>query len=401
MSSKPLEPRPPETDAKIWSLTLFVVAGIAAAVIFHYVRGAYLQRPYPENTFLFRPDDFARDFYNIYWPIQAGAPYGSRVSVYFPFAFLPLWFVRRIPDVVAFAAQTALLFGTSAAWIDRCIPEMPRLQRRVIVLTLGVISYPVIFCADRGNIETQVFVLLCVFLLCILRERWWLASLALAGAIAMKGYPGVFVVLLMSRRHYAEAALACGGALALSLASAALFPGGLHESLRLMAVNLGHFRDDYMIGSAGLAFNTSYFGLIKLVAFDSSAESLAKVAGFLRPYTVGCMFLFALLAANLVLRRQRYALWQEVALLTIAMLVLPEVSFDYKLIHLLLPLGLFLAAPPAASDDFHVLLFGLLLIPKAYFWLGGDISVAVIVNPLILTMLAISVLARPAVSARC
>jgi hypothetical protein len=81
-----------------------------------------------------------------------------------------------------------------------------------------------------------------------------------------------------------------------------------------------------------------------------------------------------------------------VALLTFTMLVFPQVSFDYKLLHLLLPVGLFLAAPTGQRDTFYAVCLGLLLVPKAYGWLTHDVSVSVLLNPLLMTVVGVALI---------
>lgn len=53
-----------EKEKKIEVLILVIVVGFALAVGFHYFQGFYLGKPYPQNTFLFRPDDKFNDFFN-------------------------------------------------------------------------------------------------------------------------------------------------------------------------------------------------------------------------------------------------------------------------------------------------------------------------------------------------
>jgi hypothetical protein len=74
-------------------------------------------------------------------------------------------------------------------------------------------------------------------------------------------------------------------------------------------------------------------------------------------------------------------------------LVLPQLSGDYKLIHLFIPLFLFFNAQKSSRLDWlYALMFGLLLIPKDYYWFGKvisdngthDISISMIINIIIL-----------------
>ena len=69
-----------------------------------------------------------------------------------------------------------------------------------------------------------------------------------------------------------------------------------------------------------------------------------------------------------------------------SMNLFPYVSADYKLIYALIPLLLFLNAEQHDGDDlFFAILFGVLLVPKAYHhpW-SNDVSISVLINPLIM-----------------
>jgi hypothetical protein len=68
-------------------------------------------------------------------------------------------------------------------------------------------------------------------------------------------------------------------------------------------------------------------------------------------------------------------------------ILLPEVTFDYKLIHLLVPAVLFISTSPgkAGEDRLYMWLFGLLFIPKAYAPIGYETTIGVLLNPLLMT----------------
>jgi len=377
-------------EDRTWLIVLIVLSGFSLAVAFHYGMAMYLGRPYPASTFLFDPRDFANDFFNILAPVKAGTPYASPLSVYFPFTFVPLWLVRGLPGPLLYVALVGTLVAVSLWWVGRGLPALPAFQRPVALVVLALLTYPVLFCIDRGNLEILVFAALCGFLWCLQHERWLAAAAWLAAATAMKAYPGVFVVLLLARRQYRAVGVYAALTLLLSIGSAALFPGGVEGSFSQLSRNLSHFNAGYIVGNLGLPFNSSYFGLLKLGNLALHLVPRESVGALVLPYAVLCLLAFAALAALLIYRGG--ALWQHVALLTFVMLLFPQVSFDYKLVHLLLPLALFLAAAPGRRDALNAALLGLLLVPKAYLWIGGQTSIAVVLNPLLMSVLGGSLL---------
>jgi hypothetical protein len=66
--------------------------------------------------------------------------------------------------------------------------------------------------------------------------------------------------------------------------------------------------------------------------------------------------------------------------------LLPHVSGDYKLLYVFIPLYLFLKENGPGEEDFAFsLIFGLLLIPKAYYSFGpSGPNISVVLNPLIM-----------------
>ena len=85
--------------------------------------------------------------------------------------------------------------------------------------------------------------------------------------------------------------------------------------------------------------------------------------------------------------------WRRLCLLTIAMLLLPNVSADYRLVFLLLPLGLFVReGKPSRYDLLLCWLFGCLLIPKNYLILDQDRNIGMLLNPLLLLLLTITLI---------
>jgi hypothetical protein len=100
---------------------------------------------------------------------------------------------------------------------------------------------------------------------------------------------------------------------------------------------------------------------------------------------------FALISLFIVLKEKEF--WKRVSLLVFMMLLLPQVTFDYKMIHLYIALMLFLNSHKQSQHDMlYAILFGLILIPKDYLIIQPDISIAVFLNPLLMLMIAGTIL---------
>jgi hypothetical protein len=95
-------------------------------------------------------------------------------------------------------------------------------------------------------------------------------------------------------------------------------------------------------------------------------------------------------------------MWKQVALLIFSFNLLPYISADYKLIHIFIPMLLFINCEKESKFRLlSAILFGLLLIPKAYYHFSGivsaesgapDISISIIINPLIMLIFTIAIM---------
>jgi hypothetical protein len=174
--------------------------------------------------------------------------------------------------------------------------------------------------------------------------------------------------------------------LALSVLSAAVLEGGIQASVQGLQHNLGLFKEAYMRSGAGLRFNTSLYGAITFLGKNFTILSIV-----IKYYTVLALITFA--AISLFIIRKEKEFWRRVSLLVFMMLLLPLVTFDYKMIHLYIALMLFLNSQKQSQYDIlYTILFGLLFIPKDYILLHSDISIAVFLNPLLMLMIAGTIL---------
>ena len=88
-------------------------------------------------------------------------------------------------------------------------------------------------------------------------------------------------------------------------------------------------------------------------------------------------------------------LWERVTLIVIALTLVPAVSFDYRLLLLLLPAGLVISDRTSSDvPAYIVILFGLLLIPKALPVLWADIGAGTLINPILMLILLAAVIVR-------
>ena len=373
------------SEKTLW-LCWIIAIGFLCAVFFHYSAGFFHGKGYPRSTFLFDPADVGNDFFNVYRPVRALDPYGSSIPIYFPFTYIPFSiFVIFNPSVSYYLYLGFFLIG-AGLFLFRQLDFMAGASKAMAMLCLIGFSYPFLFCIDRANLECLVFLLLCAFVVTFRSGRNFLAALFLASAVAMKGYPIVFLVLWLGRRQIRPAIWTIFFAALVTFLAAAIYPGGITRSFSLLSENLSRFKLEYMIQDVGLRFNTSIFGLMKICLKPLGWLSPVVVSSLMWPYALFAAGVFSAFAAYIIWVET--TLWKSVCILTCLMLLLPQVSFDYKMIHLLIPVTLFLREEKwNAYTKYFVIIFGLLFIPKAYVWLWEDINIGVIINPILLMLL--------------
>jgi hypothetical protein len=376
-------------EQKAVSLATIVFLGFVSATIWAYGWLHWIGAPFPRGTFLFHPRASFADLFDILGALASGNPYAQEVSVYPPAAYLPLLPLLGLGQVGALVALLATFFAASLAFALQALRSLPRASRVLAATALAFASYPMLFCADRANLEILAYVALGLFLICLRRSRPGLGAFFLGWAVAIKIFPGVFVALIIARgkgrARFAYAAAALGWALALTLVGALALraPGGLPAIWGGFTHNLANFRLHYAMDDQKLPFGTGLLGFIEVCLRARAPEPALWIerARQMYPYLA-----LALLVGVLcrVLRVER-TLWRQVAWLAFALVLLPEVSFDYRLVYLLFPLLLFVAEEDRGPNDrLYLAGFGLLMIPKAYVWIGGQCNIGVLLNPLLM-----------------
>ncbi|MFH1620276.1 MAG: hypothetical protein ABIG11_10310, partial [bacterium] len=226
-----------------------------------------------------------------------------------------------------------------------------------------------------------------------------LAVFSLASAIAMKVFPAMLLVLFIRERDYKNLLKTALLSVVLTLGALALAKGGMRENWSFFSVMQAKYFTQYILGTStaccGLAFGHSIFGILRLLCAHYSPQSYAAHIGTLLPVYNIFVAVYALVISAYVIFYER-ALWKQVALLVLTFNLLPYVSADYKLIHLFIPVLLFIKAPDTGNSRSYCVLFALMLIPKSIYQFKGlisdsgyaDISSSIILNPLLMLLIS-------------
>ena len=385
--------------AKISLLRSIFFFGTLFALIYHRVIVPHLHHPMLRDTYLQISEDRYNDYFNY---LHAFAKDGIDMTI-FPTVNLFFFLLFPLTGGPTFVAIVLLVVLYTFYFFLRALQTRQAIGKEDIVnaIVFTFCTYPLLFAFDRGNIEMVMFILVSGYVFLFQARCYVSASLLLALAIGMKLFPAVFIVLYLKEKKYRE--------LLFMFVFLAVLSGGLYLFqdwnivMRQTRWFLDFYRNDYIIGDAGLLFGHSLFGLGKTVfygLYSDGGGSREAAHEFLRlnstiilqTYTAFTFLVYGI-AAVYIYFSKRLSLWKEIAILTLLFCCLPNVSADYKLLHLYTPLMLFLTSREVSSNERSLtVFFGLLLIPKAYyyFWSGG--STGTLIEPILMIALLISIL---------
>ncbi len=398
-----------DKNAKIEFCTLFILVGFMAAVVFHYLLSAYFHNPYPLNTFLFRPGAQFSDYISVYISNHDLSPYRIRElldgAVYFPWAYIlivPFMFLPKIIGAELFVVISTLVLIGFCHFYFRREPRSPLLAEKYLniknIFIFSIMTYPVLFSIERANLEFLLFLQLAFFLFFYTRKDYFISAIFLASATAMKMYPGVFVLLFLLDKRYKEAFFCVALILMMSLSSLLLLKGGgITVQLKSFSFILNWYNDTYVRSYVGMQHNSSLFTFYNVFfnLFSNTKWPPPLIdKEIVKIFAIAGMVFF--LALAICMWNLPLVFWKRVALLTACMLLLPHISFDYKLLHVYLPLFFFMnaAASTKRSDMLYTIIFCLLFIPKNYLLLYGEYSISSVLNTVLFLLLIIFILAE-------
>ena len=380
---------------RLFTIAAIVLIGFSVSVAFHYVYGHYWNAGYPFNTFLFIPSDRFKDFFNVYNNICSRSLYSTTlITNYFPFTYVIVYCLTVFPSKLALLTMLVAFMGSLGYMVRRYFVDAvkDRALKTMLFFIITFLSYPVIFAIDRANIELILFVFLALFFYLYYVRKNETSIIFLAMAISMKLYPAVLLILLISDKKYRAAILTALLSLLITILSyfwASLQIGkGLLETLSLSLKHLALVSNIYaFVQLVGIQHGHSFWGIVSLTKILGSVSNLNR---FILPY-VALVAVFFLVISSYVIFVEK-APWKKVALLILPMILFPFFSSDYTLINVLFPVAFFINSTRSRYDVLYPILFGFLLIPLDYYWLQNDISISVILYPVLIMTLIVVIL---------
>lgn len=396
-------------NKKLSIVAIIIFAGLAISLFYHYFMSAYFGLGYPFNTFLFIPEDRFNDFFNNYRQITSTgqgvfAPEHNFMNYLF---FLPSLFSFHSQILAyAFYAVVFVVYLFYYNYINiKKNGDFDRMGLSLLSHTcvFTLMTYPVIFVIDRGNQEMYVFIIMSLSILFYYDKKFIVSALLLGFAVHIKIYFAVFLLIYLADKKYREIGVVILLFIILPflalLIDQWLFPeikfaGSNFIFLKSAASSENWYNNLYVLGDGGAAYCSSLYGALKAILYYIFPDIRPGSFPIYRLFRIyfPISLLFAGIVALYVLLFEK-EVWRQVTLVTFSLILFPFVTADYRLIMLFIPLWMFLNSKQLSKyNNFYAVLFGLLLIPKDYYIIRNNISISVIINPLLISIFTIFLL---------
>ena len=205
-------------------------------------------------------------------------------------------------------------------------------------------SFPLVFLIQRANIEIVLWVLVAAGILAYSRGMPFLAAILFGLAATTKLYPifmlGLFLGPKINRSRHDLPAFATGLlTFLLGMALSLIYAGPTFAiATRGFFTGVSRFQNSYVdvVSRTEIVFDHCFFSPVKYWAYNHHTSPA--------PYTHLYLLLAGTLALLLFLRVRCLPFLNRAIFLTVAMVALPPVSFNYTLVHMYLPMLLLVCA---------------------------------------------------------
>ncbi len=362
-----------EKGKKLKFLSTILLISIFISFSYHYLLlGGIFSLSWPSGE-LFQPkNDLAGDFILGYYILSDMNPYekvrnhaGSWPFPYGPASLLLYLFFSQFSLKIALGGFY-VFFILCFIYLNIkffCMRELKTRSNLKNILALSLTSYPFLYLMSRGNIESYLFLFITIGIFAYFKNHMKTANLFLVLATAMKFYPGIFFLIYIKDKKYKDLIYAFLFGIFFSLFSFSIFKGGPIFQIKSFfgELKLAQTFDFVNMDSITIAYPLKMFYLFFAEQFGIGVNMTLFALIYLI-FAVVC-----LLGIIYVFYKFKLQKWEQVMLLLIPVLLLPPISFDYRLIAIFIPLFLFVNKEEVHRyDGIFLILFSLLLIPKKY-----------------------------------
>jgi len=285
---------------------------------------------YPRFLHLHSQEFFSSPGYRWYYPAPA-------IFGYYPFyRVLEVFHKGRLTRYLYDASALALA-GIGALWVARRLVAEGVQRHSALLLAFAtlLVSWPLYFSLQRGNIEALTWILVAAGLWACATGRWMFAAMLLGAVGSIKIYPLLCLALFLRPRRFKEIAVALLTAALATLAALRLLERNVADALHQVLGGLSAFTVQYAQGfdPVASAYDHSIFGIIKVITHGSQPNY---------PHEMNLYFMSAAVVALVwfFTRIIRLPFLNQVVFVLCCTAALPPVSFDYTLLMMYLPFAL-------------------------------------------------------------
>jgi len=356
---------PLDNQEKIIFTATIVGIGGMSWIVFYYITHVFFLPQEMPMTFHYPVNMFCDFFRNFDLQARMGL---SSTSNYFPFSAIFFGLFGWIGEgssyrAVAFSLATGSVIMIWLTWLYfRTVLKSGALLCAFVV---SMMSYPFLFTMHTGNLEIWVFIFICMFFLSYNAGHRALSTGFLAAAIAMKLYPAIFIVMFVIDKRYRLVLYTSAWVVALTLLPFLIWPTDLDIYLSAFLEGMRFYKYLMIESYSGVYFGHSLINSLRAL-WPGLQSDLLFPAYYL---FAGIVLILMTIYATLIEK----VLWKKVAVLVIALCLLPPTSTEYKLLYFFIPFFFFVNHDvKSKSDALHTFLFGLLFINKGYIYFHGD-----------------------------
>ncbi len=386
----PVRVRRPLVLTTFWTMGVGIVVNIVVD-LFHFQGSSLL---YTErNTWLYNPFVRFEDFFGPFELLRSFNPYNIQHGNYPPVGYWLLAPILWMNEYAALFLTFAVAVGFMIWWVSRSFTQGIAPYQRVLVVIVALLSLPVSFGIDRGNLDLVIFAMIVLGVAAFEQNRNVLAAWWFGFTSAAILFPVLYLLLFLRGRKLKYLVLGVVIAGFLSLLGFAGFRHGFTHTLYGFKEAFSTFQFNYDRPTSSTPYDGSIIGWVQSIGYAINGVGGAQaIENVIRPAVVPVDILAGLLLAW-YLRFREGSLWHSLTLITGVFILLNE-SYYYDLLFLFIPLALFVRDSTVSRRGIVIgVLFGILLAPRAYFYLGNSrIDSSVLTTaPLLIALLAVVV----------
>jgi hypothetical protein len=268
-----------------------------------------------------------------------------------PSIYAYLFFIRLFPSpLAAYLVFAILSFFVATCYFSAHVKRIaPGWLPQVAIWSTLLFGYPLWYLIIRGNIEAVIWVLILLGIVAYTRNRMLTSAILWALATSMKIAPGLLFALFLAKRRYRIFAIAIAVTVAFSVLALAGVGPTIRQALSDSSKSAPYLRETYILGRISPYFDESLFATTKQVislyhythrASDqplrlifTGMESALRIYNILIPIGTVLLYWF---------RLRHLPLLNQCITYIVLSILLPQVSYEYKLVQMYLAWGAFL-----------------------------------------------------------